>query len=60
MYLEEISFTQNQKGNDNLTDSGGFAYQKNKMTPVKDCIYWTCVIRTKFHCPAATVTTVST
>jgi hypothetical protein len=32
MYLEEISFTQNQKGNDNLTDSSGFAYQEQDDT----------------------------
>ncbi len=54
MFSEEISFTQNQKANENLIDSDGFAYQKNKMMPVKDRNYWTCVMRTKFHCPATT------
>jgi hypothetical protein len=60
MFSEEISFTQNQKRNENLMDSSGFAYQKHKMMPVKDCIYWTCGMRTKFHCPATAVNTIST
>jgi hypothetical protein len=60
MASEEISFTQNQKGNENLIDSGGFAYRKNKILPVKDRTYWTCVMKTKFHCPATAVTTITT
>jgi hypothetical protein len=39
MASEEISFTQNQKGNEN---------------------YWTCVMKTRFHCPATAVTTITT
>ncbi len=28
--------------------------------PAKDRNYWTCVMRTKFHCPATAVTTITT
>jgi hypothetical protein len=59
MATEDITFTQNQKGNENLVDSGGFAYRKNKILPVKDRIYWTCVMKTRFHCPATAVTTIT-